>query len=65
MKKFEEALTTWNMEDDEYTDDVDNTDQHDIHSNDAVEEPEREIVKYLGIADWLFVECYSFIYRYV
>ena len=51
MKKFEEALTTCNMEDDEYTDDVDNTDQHDIHSNDAVEEPEGEIVKSLGIAD--------------
>ena len=39
------------MEDDEYSDNVDKTDQHDVHGDDTVEEPEREIVKFLGIAD--------------
>ena len=63
MKKFDEALTTWNMEDDEYSDNVDKTDQHDVHSHDTVEEPEGEIVKVLINADWLFVEGCSFVHR--
>ena len=39
------------MEDDEYSDNVDKTDQHDVHGDDTVEKPEWEIVKFLGIAD--------------
>ena len=50
MKKFEEAFTTCN-EDAEYLNTVNDTDQHDIHGDNTVEEPEREIVKLLGIAD--------------
>ena len=52
------------MEDDEYSDNVDKTDQHYVHGDDTVEEPEGEIVKFLGIADRLFVKCNSFVHRY-
>ena len=53
MKKFEEAFTTYN-DDSEFNKTallVDDTNQHNIHGDNTVEEPEGEIVKVLINAD--------------
>ena len=53
MKKLEEAFTTYNDDFEQLNTalQVDDTNQHNIHGDNTVEEPEGEIVKVLLIAD--------------
>ena len=53
MKKLEEAFTTYNDDFEQLNTalQVDDTDQHNIHGDNTVEEPEGEIVKVLINAD--------------
>ena len=55
MQKFDEAFKTCN-EVLEYFITIHSSDQHEVHGDNTVEEPEGEVVKLLGVTHGLLVE---------
>ena len=62
MQKFDEAFKTCN-EVLEYLLTIHSSDQHEVHGDNTVEEPEREVVKLLGGAGRLLVERGGLVHR--